>query len=304
LRVAFAGTPPFAATALEALLAAGFEIPLVLTQPDRPAGRGLKLTQSAVGQLARERGLAVEKPLSLREPQTHAGLATARADVLVVAAYGLILPQAVLDLPALGCLNIHASLLPRWRGAAPVQRALLAGDAETGVGIMRMEAGLDTGPVLLERRTPIGLRETAGELTGRLALLGAQLVVEALRDLPRLVARPQAASGASYAPKIAKAEARIDWNQEARVVDRQVRAFNPFPGAECRLAGEPLKVWQAEPAEGRGTPGTVLASQPGTVVVACGQGALRLQVVQRPGSRRLEAAEFLRGTPLPPGTVL
>lgn len=302
MRVVFAGTPPFAATALEAILAAGHEVPLVLSQPDRPAGRGLKLTPSAVSRLALDRGLIRHTPPSLKSPEARQPIADAAADVMVVAAYGLILPQAVLDLPRRGCLNIHGSLLPRWRGAAPVQRAILAGDAQTGVGIMQMEAGLDTGPVLLERATPIGPRENAGDLTARLAALGAEAIVEALANLDRLVPRPQDDAKATYAAKLAKAEAALDWRLPAIELDRRIRAFNPFPGAETVLAGAALKVWEARPAEGSGIPGEVLASDPGSLKIACGTGALDLQIVQRSGSRRLPVADFLRGSPLERGS--
>lgn len=301
MRVVFAGTPPFAAKALEAILAAGHEVPLVLSQPDRPAGRGLKLTPSAVSQLALERGLPRHTPASLKPPEARLPIADAAADVMVVAAYGLILPQAVLDLPRKGCLNIHGSLLPRWRGAAPVQRAILAGDAQTGVGIMQMEAGLDTGPVLLERATPIGPRENAGELTARLAALGAEAVVEALANLESLVPRPQDNGSATYAAKVTKAEAMLDWSLPTADLDRRVRAFNPVPGAETVLGGLPLKVWEARPAEGAGTPGEILPSNPGTLKIACGTGALELLNVQRPGSRRLPVADFLRGNPMEKG---
>ena len=218
---------------------------------------------------------------------------------MVVAAYGLILPPAVLEVPARGCLNIHASLLPRWRGAAPIQRAILAGDERTGVSIMQMDAGLDTGPVLLEREVAIGARETTASLTERLAALGAEAIVEALARLDRLDARPQEASRATYAAKIAKAEARLDWSRRCEELDRQVRAFDPAPGAEATLAGESLKVWSAEPVpEARGLPGAVLRASGDELVVACGSGGLRLRVVQKPGGRKMNAADFLRGSPL------
>lgn len=302
MRVAFAGTPPFAAVALEALLEAGHDIPLVLCQPDRPSGRGLKVVPGAVHALARRHGLPVHQPLSLKTAEAQAPLREARPEVLVVAAYGLLLPQAVLDIPARGCLNIHGSLLPRWRGAAPVQRALLAGDAETGVDIMRMEAGLDTGPVLLERRTAIGPRETAGELTARLATLGAEAIVAALDQLDQLAARPQDPAAATYAAKIAKSEARLSWALTNQELDRRVRAFNPFPGAEASLDGQPLKVWAARPVTGHGEPGVVLSAGPDGLVVACGSGALALDQVQRSGGRRLSVEEFLKGHPVQPGT--
>jgi methionyl-tRNA formyltransferase len=299
LRVVFAGTPPFAAQALAALVAAGHEICLVLTQPDRPAGRGLKLTASAVAEAAVRLGLRVEKPLALKAPEPLALLRDIAPDVMVVAAYGLLLPQAVLDVPRHGCLNIHASLLPRWRGAAPVQRAILAGDAMTGVCIMRMEAGLDTGPVLLRRECPIGPEVTAGELTEALASLGADAVVEALANLEQLQAVPQDDACATYAAKIQKAEARIDWGRPAVEIGRQVRAFNPFPGAEGMVLQAPLKIWRAHPTPASGRPGEIVPTAQG-LVVACGEGALRLLEVQRPGARRVAAEDFLRGNAAAP----
>jgi len=309
IRIAFAGTPEFARGALEALHATGCEIVLVLTQPDRPAGRGMKLTPSPVKAFALEHGLALVQPRSLRLDGTAPGdarsareaLLGVRPDVMVVAAYGLILPPWALALPRLGCLNIHASLLPRWRGAAPIQRAILAGDEETGVGIMAMEPGLDTGPVLLERRIPIQDTDTTGLLTERLAALGAQAVVEALAHLPSLVPVPQDPEMATYAAKVAKAEARLDWRRDARSLDRQVRAFNPVPGAETRLDGESLKIWAVTPVEMTGSPGTVIGTLDGRPVVACGVGALALTVVQRAGSRRMPVEEFLSAKPMPKG---
>jgi methionyl-tRNA formyltransferase len=303
LRVVFAGTPPFAAAALDAL-AAAHELPLVLTQPDRPAGRGLKLTPSAVAQRAAALGIPVEKPASLKMPEAQSLLREANADVMVVAAYGLLLPAAVLGIPARGCLNIHASLLPRWRGAAPIQRALLAGDACTGITIMQMDAGLDTGPMLLRRELPIDSRATTGSLTEALAGLGASCIVDALSRLDVLEPQVQDESLATYAVKVTRGEARIDWRHNAVEIDRQVRAFDPFPGAEATLAGESLKVWSAEPVDGRGTPGEVLRCDATGVVVACGSGALRLTRLQKPGGRKLPAAEFLRGAALTAGTLL
>lgn len=304
MRLVFAGTPPFAARALGALHAAGHDIALVLTQPDRPSGRGLKSTPSAVAELAATLGLAVAKPATLKDPDAVAVIEAARPEAMVVAAYGLILPKSVLAIPSRGCLNIHGSLLPRWRGAAPVQRAIQAGDTESGVGIMQMEAGLDTGPVLLETRVPIGPAETAGSLTAKLAQAGAEAIVEALRRLDSLVPRPQPAEGVTYAAKIGKAEAPLDWRLDATVLDRQVRAFDPFPGAETVLEGEPLKVWQARPVAGRGEPGTVIGFEGACPVVACGKDALVLTVLQRPGSRRMPAADFVKGRPIPAGTRL
>lgn len=304
MRLVFAGTPPFAARALAALHAAGHEIALVLTQPDRPSGRGLKPRPTAVAELAAGLGLPVAKPPSLKAEEARAPIAAVNPEVMVVAAYGLILPRQVLTIPARGCLNIHASLLPRWRGAAPIHRAIQAGDAETGVAIMVMEAGLDTGPVLLERRVAIGPADTTATLTDKLAGLGAEAIVEALGRLDALEARTQPAEGVTYAAKIEKREAVLDWRHEAVALDRQVRAFDPFPGAETLLAGEPVKVWQARLAEGDGEPGTVLRVEGGCPVVACGKGALALTVMQRPGSRRLPAAEFLKGRPVAPGSRL
>jgi methionyl-tRNA formyltransferase len=304
LRVVFAGTPAFAATALEALLAAGHEVPLVLTQPDRPSGRGLRVTPSAVADTAQRHSIPVLKRDSLKGGDVLASLRAVDPDAMVVAAYGLILPPDVLAVARRGCLNIHASLLPRWRGAAPIQRALLAGDTETGICIMQMDAGLDTGPVLLEKRLPIGARDTSGTLTESLARLGAAAIAEALRSLDSLEPRPQADSGATYAAKIAKREARIDWRQSHRTVDRQVRAFNPAPGAETRFNGDMLKIWDAEPVAGRGNPGEVIEANAGRWVVACGDGALAIQRVQRPGGKPMSAAEFLRGARVERGSIL
>lgn len=314
MRVVFAGTPEFARVALERLQAAGFEIPLVLTQPDRPAGRGMKLQASPVKQFALEQGIAVAQPRSLRldgkfPEEAEAGrqaLLDARPDVMVVAAYGLILPQWVLDLPRLGCLNIHASLLPRWRGAAPIHRAIEAGDAETGITIMQMDAGLDTGDMLLIEREPIRAEDTTARLHDRLAALGGRLIVEALElaACGGLQATPQPEAGVNYAHKIEKAESAIDWQQDAAQIARRLRAFDPFPGGQAQLEGETLKIWRAEPAEGAGAPGEVLAAEAGGLVVACGQGALRLLELQRAGGKRLGAAAFLQSRPIAPGSRL
>ena len=299
MRVAYAGTPAFACPALEAIAASGYEIPLVLTQPDRPAGRGMKLAASPVAQAAQALGLRVAKPPSMKSDEAHAELRAANPDVLVVAAYGLILPRAVLALPPRGCINIHASLLPRWRGAAPIQRAILAGDQETGVCIMRMEEGLDTGPVLLERAVAIGPRDTAGTLTEKLARLGAQAIVDALGRLDEIEARPQDPSRASYASKVSKEEGFIDWTLDAQQIDRQVRAFNPSPGAEADLGGVRIKIWEAEVVRhGSAAAGSRIRSD-NELVVACGRDALRLLIVQRAGARRMPAPEFLRGNPWP-----
>jgi len=307
VRLVFAGTPEFAAQALQAILAAGHQVVLVLTQPDRHAGRGMELHASPVKQLALANGIEVFQPATLRDEAAQQRLRSVGADAMIVAAYGLILPQAVLDLPRLGCINIHASLLPRWRGAAPIQRALLAGDGETGVCIMQMDAGLDTGPVLLRASLPIAADETAATLHDRLAALGARLIVEALAQaLP--VPSPQPAAGATYAAKIDKAEAPLDWRLPALQLARQVRAFNPFPGAVARLPGVALKVWRAE-AEAAGAttepaePGTVLAADRHGIVVACGDGALRLTELQKAGGKRLAVAQFLAGTPIAAGSA-
>jgi methionyl-tRNA formyltransferase len=298
LKIAFAGTPEFAAVALRALLEAGCQVPLVLTQPDRPAGRGQKLVASPVKQVALEHGIPVHQPERLKDPATHQPLIDAAPDLLVVAAYGLILPQAVLDIPKRkpgGCLNIHASLLPRWRGAAPIQRALEAGDAETGVTIMQMEAGLDTGPMLLAYGLKVSPDETAATLHDKLALLGGRLIVMALKDIDNLKAVPQPAEGVTYAGKIDKAEAAIDWTQPAAVIERRIRAFDPFPGCLTRLDDTVIKVWRARPAKGCGQPGELLAVTPAGITVACGDGALNLVELQKPGGSRLAGADFLRG---------
>lgn len=306
MKIVFAGTPEFAATALAALVVAGHDIALVLTQPDRPAGRGMKPRMSAVKALALKHGLPVYQPPSLKTEEERQPIVDARAEVMVVAAYGIILPQAALDIPRLGCVNIHASLLPRWRGAAPIQRAIEAGDRETGITLMRMEAGLDTGPMLSRAALPIGPEDTAGSLHDRLAELGAR---EIAALLPRLAAGavtpvPQDAAAAVYAAKIGKDQARVDWRRGAVEIDRQVRAFNPYPGAWTRWGGEPLKVWRARPVEGRGTPGEVLSVSREAIRVACGQGALDLLALQRAGGKRLEAAAFLAGQDLLPGARL
>jgi methionyl-tRNA formyltransferase len=302
LRIVFAGTPDFAVPPLEALHAAGHDLAAVYTQPDRPAGRGQALSASPVKQRALELGLPVEQPVTLKTSEAAGRLRAFGADLMVVVAYGLILPQAVLDMPRLGCWNIHASLLPRWRGAAPIQRAILAGDAVTGITIMQMEAGLDTGPVLLVRDTPIGPRELGGELHDRLARLGAEAIVAAIDEWQagRLEPVPQPAAGATYAAKLSKTEARIDWTQPAVTIDRQVRAFNPWPVAETAWDGRQLRVWRCEPESSAAgaTPGTVLESAGGRIVVATGDGALRLLQLQLAGRRALSAAEFLNANTL------
>jgi len=318
MRVIFAGTPEFARVALAQLQAAGFEIPLVLTQPDRPAGRGMKLQASSVKQFALEQQIPVAQPRSLRldgkYPEDAAAardaLQAARADVMVVAAYGLILPQWVLDMPRLGCLNIHGSLLPRWRGAAPIHRAIEAGDSETGITLMQMDAGLDTGDMLLVEKLPIAPGDTTGTLHDKLAALGARLVVEALElaACGGLQPVPQPGEGITYAHKIEKHEAAIDWRQSATVIERRIRAFNPFPGAASALGGDTVKFWQAVVVPGvqrpeAAAPGQILAVSPDGVDVATGDGVLRATRLQKPGGKPLDAAEFVRGFALQPGMV-
>ena len=307
MKIIYAGTPEFAASALKSLHQAGFEITLVLTQPDRPAGRGMQLQASAVKQYAQQHGIPVAQPASLRldgkypdaARQAHALLKTTPHDLMVVAAYGLILPQSILSIPPLGCINIHASLLPRWRGAAPIHRAIEAGDTETGVTIMQMDEGLDTGPMLLRQALPIAADETTASLHDKLAALGGEMIVDALRRLEAgtLGAQPQPETGVTYAAKISREEAALDFTQPAAVLARKVRALNPFPGASGQFNGVTLKVWQAEAeADVAGVPGAVLAADPGRdVLVACGEGALRMTQLQRPGGKRLAAADFLKG---------
>jgi methionyl-tRNA formyltransferase len=300
MRVIFAGTPEFAAHALRAIIAAGHVVPLVLTQPDRPAGRGMALQPSPVKRLAEANGIDVFQPPTLKDVAAQERIAAVGADVMVVAAYGLIVPQAVLDMPRHGCINIHASLLPRWRGAAPIQRALLAGDHETGVSIMQLEAGLDTGPVLLRAICPIGAADNAATLHDRLAEHGAHLIVEALSKLP-LPAEPQPAAGVTYAHKIEKTEALIDWSKDAQELDRHIRAFNPFPGAQARFGGQTVKLWQAVPVAGGGERGRILSVDRNHIVVACGSGALAISELQKAGGKRLPVREFLAGHPLKAG---
>jgi methionyl-tRNA formyltransferase len=303
MKLIFAGTPEFAATALDALLAAGHEVLLVLTQPDRPAGRGMTLQASAVKKVALAHGIPLHQPEKLRDPASHEPIRAAcaeGAEVMVVAAYGLILPRAVLDLPRRGCINIHASLLPRWRGAAPIHRAIEAGDAQTGITIMQMEAGLDTGPMLLAEAIAIDTGDSTGSLHDRLAALGGRLIVTALSRIDALLPQTQPETGATYANKISKAEAQLDWQLPAAVLERKLRAFNPFPGAAAVLAGETVKLWCGEAVAATGRPGQILAADGKGIVVACGEGALRLTELQKPGGRRLPSADFLRGTPLTP----
>ena len=295
MRLIFMGTPDFSVPALKALHAAGHEIACVYTQPPRPAGRGKRDRPAPVQVAAEALGLAVRHPASLKGAAEQAALAALEADLAVVVAYGLILPRPVLDAPRQGCLNIHASLLPRWRGAAPIQRAVMAGDAETGISIMRMEAGLDTGPVLLRAPTPIGAEDTAGDLHDRLAGLGAELIVAATGRLGALPETAQPETGATYAEKVQKSEARIDWTRPAAEVDRQIRGLSPFPGAWCRAGGERLKLLRSRLSEGRGEPGERL----GEAVIACGDGAVEILELQREGRRPQAAAEALRGRGLP-----
>ena len=302
LAIVFAGTPEFSVPALEALVAAKHRVVAVYTQPDRPAGRGQKLAMSAVKQAALQHGLHVEQPATLRTPESLERLREFRPDLMVVVAYGLILPQAILDVPRLGCVNIHASLLPRWRGAAPIHRAIQAGDAETGITIMRMEAGLDTGPMLLEVREPIRAEDTTAVLHDRLAARGAEALLAALPGITQgsLVPKVQPSEGVTYAAKISKDEARIDWRQSARDIDRQIRAFNPWPVAETKLRGVQLRVWNAQPIDARSAaePGTVIGVDSGGVRVATGDGVLGLTRLQLAGRKPTNADEFIRGQSL------
>ena len=322
MRVAFAGTPEFALASLQALERAGFELPLVLTQPDRPAGRGLRLHASVVKAFALEHGVAIAQPRSLRldgkYPEDAAAareaLLAARPDVMVVAAYGLLLPAWALALPKLGCINVHASLLPRWRGAAPIHRAIEAGDAQTGITIMQMDTGLDTGDMLRSEAIPVRCDDTTAIMHDKLAALGGRVVVQVLQDLAlgAVTRVPQPANGVSYAHKVEKAEAAIRWNEPAEVIERRIRAFDPFPGASASLLGQMLKCWRAErvsawpgecaddsPADLQ--PGKILRVEPDGLTVACGAGSLRLIELQRSGGKRLAAREFLAGCPVQPG---
>ncbi|EGY52661.1 methionyl-tRNA formyltransferase [Neisseria shayeganii] len=301
-KVIFAGTPDFAAAALKTIAEAGFEIPLVLTQPDRPKGRGMQLQPSPVKEAALALGLRVEQPPTLRDEAAWQMLRECEADVMVVAAYGLILPQAVLDIPRYGCLNIHASLLPRWRGAAPIQRAIEAGDAETGVCIMQMDAGLDTGAVLSRHPYVIGAGDTAENVHDALMSIGAAAIVADLQHYQTRVAQAQPEEGVTYAQKLSKAEAEVDWTQPVVVIERKIRAFNPVPGAWLDYGGKPMKIWAAAPAEGKGEPGAILRTDGNGIVVACGEGALCLQTVQPAGGKRMSAAAFAAGRQLTAGS--
>ena len=300
MRIIFMGTPDFAVPTLDALVAAGHEVVAAYSQPPRRAGRGKALTPSPVQRRADEHGIPVRTPVSLKDAAVQAEFAALDADVAVVAAYGLLLPRAVLDAPRMGCLNVHGSLLPRWRGAAPIQRAILAGDAETGVGIMQMEAGLDTGPVRLEERTPID-GKTTGDLTTELAAMGARLMVEVLRDPNAFPPVPQPAEGITHAAKIEKAEARLHFTRSAIEVERQVRSFAPAPGAFFEHAGERVRILAAEVIEGAGEPGKVIDD---ALTIACADGAIRPIRVQRAGRGVMTANELLRGFAIPRGTRL
>ena len=308
MKVIFAGTPDFAAAALKAIAAAGFEIPLVLTQPDRPKGRGMQLAPSPVKQAALELGLRVTQPEKLRNnAEALQMLKEVEADVMVVAAYGLILPQDVLDTPKHGCLNIHASLLPRWRGAAPIQRAIEAGDAETGVCIMQMDIGLDTGGVVSEHRYAIQPTDTANEVHDALMNLGAAAIVADLQQLKtegRLKSVKQPEEGVTYAQKLSKEEARIDWNESAAVIERKIRAFNPVPAAWVEYQGKPMKIWRAEVVAQQGRAGEVLSCSADGLVVACGENALKITELQPSGSKRMPIAAFAAGHKIEVGTVL
>jgi len=305
MRVIFMGTPDFSVPVLESLVDAGHEIAAVYCQPPRPAGRGKKDRPSPVQARAEAMGIEVRHPVSLKNPDAQAGFAGLNADVAVVVAYGLILPQAVLDAPSKGCLNIHASLLPRWRGAAPIHRAIMAGDAQTGVCIMQMEAGLDTGPVLLRQETPIGAQETTGQLHDRLSQMGAGQIVAALAQLDDLTAQPQPDAGVTYAAKIDKAEARVDWSRPAIEVDRLIRGLSPFPGAWTEIGDQRVKLLASAVAEGRGAPGEVLDDR---LRVACGtgqdRGAVSITRLQRAGKGAQDSDVFLRGKPVEKGTQL
>ena len=306
MKIIFAGTPPFAAAALAALHAHGHQIALVLTQPDRAAGRGMKLRASAVAGEAARLGVPLAKPDSLKGVSIRNTLNAVAPDAMVVAAYGLILPQSVLDIPKYGCINIHGSLLPRWRGAAPVQRAIEAGDTETGIAIMQMNTGLDTGPVLLTRTCAISPDETSGTLFEKLTSMAATAIVDALEKLPLLQATAQAVEGVTYARKIDKAETHIDWSQPAAVIERRMRAFDPTPGCEGTLVDEPLKIWRARlsPVSNDASiaPGTVSAVTPERLTVQCGVGALDLITVQKSGGKRMSIADFIRGLTIQPGS--
>ena len=301
MRVVFMGTPDFSVPVLDALVKAGHDIAAVYCQPPRPAGRGKKDRPSPVQARAEALGLTVRHPVSLKSPEEQQAFAALDADIAVVVAYGLLLPQPILDAPRLDCLNIHASLLPRWRGAAPIHRAIMAGDAETGICIMQMEAGLDTGPVLLREAIPIGPEDTTADLHDRLSALGARLITRALDTIDSLTPEPQPDTGITYAAKIDKAEARIDWTRPAPDIDRLIRGLSPFPGAWTTIGNERVKLLGSRLTEGSGTPGEVLDT---ALTVACGHGAIQLTRLQKAGKGAQDTETFLRGTPIPPGTIL
>jgi methionyl-tRNA formyltransferase len=308
MRIIFAGTPAFAAESLQALIDAKHEVVAVYTQPDRPAGRGRKLTPSPVKSIALAHNIDVEQPLNFKAEENREKLASYHADLMIVVAYGLLLPQSVLDIPKLGCINVHASLLPRWRGAAPIQRAILAGDEETGIGIMQMEAGLDTGPVLLEARCPILQDDTTASLHDRLADLGAKTLIESLKDIASLIAnaQPQDDAAMSYAKKITKSEALIEWTSLAEEIDRQIRAFNPWPIAQTQWQNQIMRIWSARQIESNtsANPGTVIAVSPEGIDVATGKNALRITELQLPGKRAMSTQDFLNANTLEVGTQL
>lgn len=308
MKIIFAGTPLFAAEALDALFAAGHEIALVLTQPDKAAGRGLKTVSSPVKMLAQKYGLPLLQPASLKnQPEIEAHLAALNADVMIVAAYGLILPKSILDIPRLGCVNIHASLLPRWRGAAPIQRAILSGDDSTGITLMQMDSGLDTGDMLYREAIPIAEDDTSQTLHDKLAALGAECIVRLLAVNPeqRYPGTRQDEAQACYAAKLSKSEARIDWHASAELVERMIRGYNPFPGATCLFDDTPVKIWQARLARGvTGVPGEVVAVGKDGILIACGQDGLSLEMLQKPGAKKLSATQFLSGYPVQNGTLL
>lgn len=318
MKIIFAGTPPFAAKALQALLDCGHEICLVLSQPDRPSGRGMKLTPSAVKALAQEHGIAVQTPQTLSVKRggeeiekLHALLREKKADLMVVAAYGMLLPQEVLDIPVgigphneVKCVNIHASLLPRWRGAAPISRAIEAGDKDFGVTLMKMNAGLDTGPILMQKSFPIAADETTNSLTEKVASLGAGMLVEMLANPANITITPQPTDGVTYAHKLMKPEGKLDFSQPAEVLERKIRAFSPFPSSFTEHNGTQIKIWQATVVDQKGVPGQILKSDSHGVVIACGQGALCATILQRPGKPKMPAQQFLQGYPLKKGEQL
>ena len=318
MKIIFAGTPPFAAKALQALLDCGHEICLVLSQPDRPSGRGMKLTPSAVKGLAQEHGIAVQTPQTLSVKRggeeiekLHALLREKKADLMVVAAYGMLLPQEVLDIPVgigphneVKCVNIHASLLPRWRGAAPISRAIEAGDKDFGVTLMKMDAGLDTGPILMQTSFPIASDETTNSLTEKVASLGADMLVEMLENPANITITPQPTDGVTYAHKLMKLEGKLDFSQPAEVLERKIRAFSPFPSSFTEHNGTQIKIWQATVVDQKGVPGQILKSDSHGVVIACGQGALCATILQRPGKPKMPAQQFLQGYPLKKGEQL